>query len=120
MRVDEQTLIRTAHLEKHTAALGRTLPDGLELVVTTAGNLVLDLIVKDGCDEVLLDARARCRGLRQPGGGRPRGRERLPARRCIDLIKCMGVVFNPKFYLSLGRLHLEYASDALAGLGDLF
>jgi hypothetical protein len=48
MRVDEQTLIRTANLEKHTATLGRTLPDGLEVVVTTAGNLVLDLIVRDG------------------------------------------------------------------------
>jgi len=38
----------------------------------------------------------------------------------FDLVKYMGVVVNPKFYLSLDDFTLEYASDTLAGLGDLF
>jgi len=46
MRVDEETLCRTAGLERRIAAMGRELPDGIELVVTTAGNLVLDIIIK--------------------------------------------------------------------------
>ena len=32
----------------------------------------------------------------------------------------MGIVFNPTLYLSLDDWHLEYASETMEGLGDLF
>lgn len=120
MRVDEETLARAAGLERRIAAMGKELPDGIELVVTTAGNLVLDVIVKfrgekyfwnpvpvtdDYVNTNVLDLAISSDWL-------------LDA--VIDLTNCMGVVLNPKFYLSLEDWHLEYASDVFAGLGDLF
>lgn len=120
MRVDEATLARTAGLDRRIAAMGKTLPDGIELVVTTAGNLVLDVIVKHGGEkyffnpipvtddyvsgpvlDLIVDSEHLLDAL-------------------IELVNCMGVVFNPKFYLSLEDFHLEYAADVFEGLGDLF
>jgi len=120
MRVDEETLCRTAGLERRIAAMGRELPDGVELVVTTAGNLVLDIIVKyrgekyfwnpipvtdDFVSTGVLDLLIESDHL-------------LFA--AMELATAMGVVFNPKFYLSVQDWHLEYASDVFEGLGDLF
>ena len=91
-----------------------------QLAITTAGNLVLDIIVRhmgdkhfwnpvpitddyvtsevvDLCvnSEFLLDA-------------------------VIELAKAMGMVFNPKFYLSIEDWFFDNAADAFGGLGDLF
>ncbi|TLM83242.1 MAG: hypothetical protein FDZ75_07530 [Actinobacteria bacterium] len=120
MRVDEDTLARTAGLDRRVAAMGKVLRPGLELVVTTAGNLVLDIIVRlddrkmfwnpvpvtdDYVNtevlDLLIDDDQLLDGV-------------------LDLISCMGVVCNPKFYLSLEDWGLEYAHDAFEGLGDLF
>ena len=38
----------------------------------------------------------------------------------IELVKCMGLVFNPKFYLSIEDFHLEYAAEAFCDLAVLF
>jgi hypothetical protein len=38
----------------------------------------------------------------------------------VELVKYMGVVFNPRFYLSLDDFTLEHALEALAGLEELF
>jgi len=38
----------------------------------------------------------------------------------IELVRGMGVVFNPKFYLSLEDFYLEYASDAFDAIEDMF
>ena len=38
----------------------------------------------------------------------------------IELVKCMGVVFNPKFYLSLDDFRMENAAGVFEGIGDLF
>jgi len=120
MHIDEETLRKTARLERQMAVLKKTLPGNIELVVTTAGNLVLDIIIKhegekyfwtpipivddyvnpDVIDLVVTD------GYLLDG--------------VIDLVKCMGVVFNPKFYLSIDDFHLENASDVFEGIGDLF
>jgi len=120
MRVDEETLAKSAGLKRHIAAMGKTLDDGLELHVTTAGNLVLDIIVRDGDEkffwnpvpvtddyvntpvlDLVIDSPCLLDEM-------------------IDLAHCMGIVLNPKFYLSLEDWHLEYASDVFEGLGDLF
>ncbi len=120
MHVDEQTLIRVAGLEKQTATLGRALPDGLELVVTTAGNLVLDLVVRAGATTHFWTPVPVVEDFINPEvvDLLVEGEYLLDA--AVDLVKCMGVVFNPRFYLSLDDFTFEYAFDALAGLEELF
>jgi hypothetical protein len=120
MAVDETTLCRAAGMERHMASMGKTLDDGIELIITTAGNLVLDIILKDRgakffwnpvpvTDDYVngdvLDLLMTSDYL-------------LPA--VIDLAEGMGMVFNPKFYLSVEDWHMEYASDVFAGMKDLF
>lgn len=120
MRVDEATLSRVAGLERSIAAMGKKLPDGIELSITTAGNLVLDVIVKDGVRKhfwnpipvkedfvhsEILDLAIESDHLLNS---------------VIDLAHAMGVVFNPKFYLSLEDWHLDHAQDVFRGLGELF
>lgn len=120
MRVDEDTIAKTAGLERHIAAMSKTLGDGLQLSITTAGNLVLDVIVRnedrkyfwnpvpvtdDFVVSEVVDLVIESDYL-------------LNA--VIDLTHCMGVVFNPKFYLSLEDWHLDHARDVFEGIGDLF
>jgi hypothetical protein len=120
MRVDEKTLIRTAGLEKHMATLGITLPDGLELVVTTAGNLVLDLLVKDGPTKLFWTPVPINEDFVNPEVVDLLVESEYLLDGAVDLVKAMGLVFNPRFYLSLDDFTLEYAFDALAGLSELF
>lgn len=120
MRVDEEMLAKTAELERRMAAMSKRLADGLELSITTAGNLVLDIIIKNGDEKYfwnpipvvddyvtseIVDMAVESDHL-------------LNA--VIELTHCMGVVFNPKFYLSLEDWHLDHARDVFEGLGDLF
>jgi len=120
MAIDEQTLMRVANMEKHMAVFKKTLPDGYDLVVTTAGNLVLDLIVihdghkifwtpvpikGDYVTPELIDHLITSDHL-------------FPE--AVNLVQAMGLVFNPTLYLSLDDWHLEYAAETMAGLGELF
>lgn len=120
MRVDEETLARAVGFERRIAAMGIVLDDGVELAITTAGNLVLDVIVRsdgekhfwnpipvtdDFVHDGALDLVMESDGL-------------LAA--IIEMTTAMGVVFNPKFYLSLEDWQLEYAQDVFEGLRDLF
>lgn len=120
MRVDEETLARTAGLDRHVAAMSKVLDDGTELVVTTAGNLVLDIIVKYDGEKYFWNPIP-------VGDDFVSGPvlDRLVESPClldavIDLAKCMGVVLNPKFYLSIEDWSLEYAADAFEGLDGIF
>ena len=120
MHTDEQTLCRTTGMERHMASMGRDLPDGIELVVTTAGNLVLDIILKD-------------RGAKFFWNSVPVTDDYITGdvldliitsdhllEAVIELAVAMGMTFNPKFYLSLEDWHLDYASDVFAGMRELF
>lgn len=120
MAVDEQTLIKTAQLEKDIASLRRVLPDGIELVVTTAGNLVLDLIVRHEDEKYFwtpIPANGDCVN--------PDIVDLLITSdylldAAVELVKAMGMTFNPTFYLSLEDYNLEHAYDVFEGLSDLF
>jgi hypothetical protein len=120
MRVDEETLCGAAHLEKQIAVLKKTLPGDIELVATTAGNLVLDIIVRhageqhywtpipvvdDFINPEIVDLVVTSGSLLD---------------QVIDLVKCMGIVFNPKFYLSIDDWRLEYAAAVMTGFGSIF
>ena len=120
MAVDEHTLIKAARLEKQMAVLKKNLPGGLELVVTTAGNLVLDLIVKDHGEKYFWTPIPVTDDFVNPSIIDLVVKSGYLLDEVIDLVKHMGVVFNPKFYLSLEDFGLEYAAAAFEGLGDLF
>lgn len=120
MRVDEETLARTVGFKRRMAAMGRQLPDGIELAITTAGNLVLDVIIRsegekyfwnpipvtdDFVHNEVLDFVVQSDHL---------------LKAMIEMTTAMGVVFNPKFYLSLEDWQLEYAQDVFEGIRDLF
>jgi len=120
MRVDEETLCRIAGLDRRIAAMGRMLPDGLELVVTTAGNLVLDIIIRRDHEKYFWNPVPVTDDFVNPAVLDLIFESEYLLQAAIDLAIAMGVVFNPKFYLSLEDWHLEYASDVFEGLGDLF
>ena len=120
MRVDERTLVKTARLEAHMAAMSKTLPGGLELVVTTAGNLVLDVIVKHDAEKYFWTPVPIVDDYVNPDIVDLVVTSGYLLDEVIDLVKCMGVVFNPKFYLSLEDWTMENAADVIDDLGDLF
>lgn len=120
MRVDEETLAKSAGLDRRIAAMGKKLDDGLELVVTTAGNLVLDVIVRDGDEKYFWNPVPVTDDYVNDGVLDLVIESECLLDAMIELTQAMGVVLNPKFYLSLDDWHLEYASDVIQGLGDLF
>ncbi len=120
MAVDEQTLVKVAGLEKRLAVLRTSTPDGYDIVVTTAGNLVLDLIIKHDKEKFFWTPMPVTSDYIAPALIDPiLGSEHLLAG-VIDLVQAMGLVFNPTLYLSLDDWHMEYASETMEGLGDLF
>lgn len=120
MRVDEETLCRTARLGKQMAALTKSMPGGTELVVTTAGNLVLDLIVKHKSEKFFWTPIPVIDDFVNPSIVDLLITSGYLLDEVIELVKCMGVVFNPKFYLSLDDFRLENAADVFEGIGDMF
>ncbi len=120
MAVDEDVLIRTGGLTKDLACFKRETPDGYSVIVTTAGNLVLDLIVKvEGekhfwtpvpATEDLVDPALVCHIIES---------DHL-FEAVIEVVKAMGMVFNPTLYLSVDDWHLEYARETIEGLDGLF
>lgn len=120
MRVDEITLARALGYERRIACFSKDVDRTTELAVTTAGNLVLDIIVRHRGKKYFWSTSPRqddfiCPALIPLIVG---SNELLDE--VIELTKGMGVVFNPKFYLSLADWRLEYAQDAMQGLGELF
>ena len=120
MAVDEETLLRVTGLEKHLAAYAIRTPDNYEFIVTTAGNLVLDLIVKHEDDKYFWTPMPRTNDYICPDLVDHLMRSEYLLGTVIDIVKAMGLVFNPTFYLSIDDWHLEYASETMEGLGDLF
>lgn len=120
MHVDECALAGAAGLTRGIAAMNKYLADGITLSITTAGNLVLDIIVRvdgkkyfwntvpvtdDFVSSEVLDHVVKSDYLLDE---------------VIDLARCMGVVWYPKFYLSLEDWLMETAVDAFDNLQDHF
>jgi hypothetical protein len=120
MAVDGDMLMRTAGLTKDIAVLGKKLPDGVEVCVTTAGNLVLDVIVKADGEKYYWTPIPVKNDFVNPAVVDLVIHSSYLLEEVIELIKCMGVVFNPKFYLSIEDFHMEYAAEAIMDLDDLF
>jgi len=120
MRVDEETLMNSAGLTKAGACMGKILADGLELHVMTAGNLVLDIIVRTPDAKYYLSPIPATEDFVTVGLIDLIVESDVLLDEIVELITAMGLVFNPKFYLSVEDWHLEYAKEAMSGLEDLF
>lgn len=120
MTVDEETLMKTAGLGKDRAVMRRTLDDGTEIGVTTAGNLVLDIIISTERGRFYWSPVPIMDDFVTPGLIDDIVESECLLDAIIDLAQAMGLAFNPKFYLSLGDFRTEYAHAAIEGLSDLF
>lgn len=120
MAVDEQTFMRVGGMVKDLASLTSTTPDGYSVVVTTAGNLVLDLIIKYEGEKYFWTPIPRTEDLVEPELVMHLIDSEHLFKGVVDVIKSMGVVFNPTLYLSIDDWHLEYAREAIEGLDGLF
>jgi hypothetical protein len=120
MHVDEDTLCKAARLDKRMAALTKTLPGGIELVATTAGNLVLDLIVRHEGRKYFWTPVPVAEDHMNPDLLDLVVSDGYLIDQVIDLVQCMGVVFNPTFYLSLADFRMENAASVFEGMGELF
>jgi len=121
MRVDEETLRRTFGLDKDVAALSKDLPDHLVLVMMTAGNLVLDFIVKDHGEKHFWTPIPMRDDCVNPDVVDLVVSSGYLLDEVIELAKCMGCVFNPRFYLSLEDWLDEHAAEVMDSLiGELF
>jgi hypothetical protein len=120
MSADEETLCRTARFEKRIAVLEKTLPDGIELVLPTLGNLVLDLIVRRGAEKYYWTPIPVEHDFVNPSVVDLVITSDCLLEEVIELVKCMGVVFNAKFYLSVEDFLEENAADVFGAMDDLF
>lgn len=120
MRVDETTLCRTAGLRRDIAVFGKHLPDGTGLFVATAGNLVLDVIIKYGGRKLFWSPVPVIDDFVTPEVVDLAIESDHLLNAVIDLTHSMGMVFNPRFYLSLEDWHLDNASGMFDDLGGLF
>ena len=120
MRVDEETLCEAAHLEKQVAVLKKHVPGDIELVATTAGNLVLDIIVRHAGEQHYWTPIPVVDDFINPEIVDLVVTSGYLLDEIIELFRYMGMVFNPKFYLSLEDWHLEHASRVVEGLEGLF
>jgi hypothetical protein len=120
MAVDEQTLVGAAGLEKRLAVLLKRTPDDYDVIVTTAGNLVLDLIIKEGDTKHFWTPMPVTSDYVAPALVDPLITSDHLLDSVVELIVAMGIVFNPTLYLSLDDWHLDYASETMEDLGNLF
>ncbi|MDP2183102.1 MAG: hypothetical protein Q8K99_11105 [Actinomycetota bacterium] len=120
MAVDERTLLRVTGMQKDLAVYKIATPDDYEVIVTTAGNLVLDLIVKHAGEKLFWTPVPRTEDFINPKLVKHLVVSDYLLTQTIEIVKAMGMVFNPTLYLSLDDWHLEYARETMEGLGDLF
>lgn len=120
MAVDSETLVKVAGLERDIAAFTKRLDGGVELTVTTAGNLVLDLIVKHGDEKYFWTPIPVVDDFVNPAVVDLLIEHETLLDEVIALVKAMGIVFNPTFYVALEDFALENATDAFDGLDQLF
>lgn len=122
MSVDEGILARVAGMKKIHSAWHKKLDDdeGVAMNVTTAGNFCFDLVLEiddatyfwtpSTADEDIVNPTLLEILLDRPAI--------LPA--VIQLAKDMGLVFNPRFYMSLDDWNLDHLQDCFADFEALF
>jgi len=123
MCTDFDTLSRVAGLERRAQSWVKRLGTGdgaPEIEVLGQGNLCYDVVVRLGERSSLLKP--------GPVNGDYVKAEALELllenedllREVIELTQDMGVVHNPRFYMTVEDWQIEHAAESMAGLADLF
>lgn len=120
MAVDEETLTRVAGLEKNLAALEKSTKDGYSIVVTTAGNLVLDLIVRDGDTKHFWTPTPITTDFVNPDLIEAILLSDYLLESVIEIVMAMGVPVHPDFFMSLEDWCLENATETMQDFQKLF
>jgi hypothetical protein len=123
MSLDFETLSRVSKLERRGYSWVKRLGRGKrapEIELLGQGNLCYDIVVRVG----------KATSLLKPGPVdgeyvRPAALDLLLAnedllREVIELTTDMGIVHNPRFYLSVEDWQMEHAAESMAGLDELF
>lgn len=100
--------------------MGMELPDGTGLWVMTAGNFVLDIIVRLGDEKYYWNLVPVVDELVTPEVADLLINSDYLLTAAIEFTTTMGLVFNPKFYVSIEDWHLDNAAEVLGGLEGLF
>ncbi|HEX9093134.1 MAG TPA: hypothetical protein VF902_04050 [Coriobacteriia bacterium] len=123
MRVDFEALARISGLTRQrlswVLAVGDP-EDRLEVELLGQGNLIYDIGVRD--DErisLLKPGPVKCDIIR-PDALDILLDHRDMIRAVIDLTSDMGIVHNPRFYMTVEDWQLEHAAESLIGMNDLF
>lgn len=119
--VDAEVLEKVGGFErKPLGVLTKTLDDGATIDVLIAGNLVLDIVVRsDGSSAYWSPVPRDCEYATPGALDMMLASDELVAG-LLDTARAMGLVFNPKLYLSLDDFRLEHAQAAIESIGNLF
>ncbi|MDO9556101.1 MAG: hypothetical protein Q7J82_00755 [Coriobacteriia bacterium] len=120
MAVDEVTLARVAGLEKDRLAWCKPLETDLGLSVTTAGNFCFDLIVQGSDGAIFLTPVPRGNDIVNPKLVDAIMHHEGLLAAIVDLVIDMGIVFNPRPYLSLEDWSLDHAQEVMDDVSELF
>ncbi len=121
MRVDAAQVAQISGYRKEGTSYRKDIgADGASVFLLAEGNLLFDIVLGEGDERVFLVPPAS-------GDDRvnPRAVDLLMKadgllEEVIDLTVHMGLVFNPRFYLSLEDWHLEHAAQSIEDLQGLF
>lgn len=122
MAVDDASLARIAGLTKDRSSWTKRLEEdpAIELSVTTAGNFCFDLVIKVEDRTVFWTSPSAEEDLVHPDlldDCLERG-ALLPA--VISLAQDMGMVFNPRFYMSVDDWNLDHLQESFEDFQALF
>lgn len=123
MRIDTEMLARAADMVIERDSLRRTITDtdgGYGIVVLAEGNLCFELVVVVDGESVFVRPTDKGEDFIHSQAlefilSHPSMLDEL-----ASVVKATGVVFNPRFHLSLEDWTREYAQEALADLSQLF
>lgn len=123
MAVDFARLAKIASLERRGQSWIQELgewPDALEIEIIGQGNLCYDIVVHVGeRSSFLKPAPIGADFIRPTALDLCLENEDL-MRGVIELTRSMGVVQNPRFYVTIEDWQMEHAEESMRGLSDLF
>jgi hypothetical protein len=123
MRVDFATLARISGLTRRGLSWIKDVPEAHETVeveVLGQGNLVYDMGVRRDGRSSLLKPGPIKGDIVRPDALELVLSDPLLLYAVVELVSDMGMVYNPRFYLTVDDWQLEHAAESFGGITDLF
>jgi hypothetical protein len=123
MPVDLIALEKIAGLTKRRTSYIKTLSDSdgdFEIEVLGQGNLCYDIVVAVGDERPFFKPGPVAGELITPRALKLVMKQQGLLRAVVELVQDMGIVYNPRFYMSIDDWQFEHAGESLGELTDLF